>query len=80
MFLLFQSATEKFTGSQSHGFASFFSYPIGCVKESPPVAKIYKVCSGKVYTLNGKRKNWGASGAVTRLFVFAGLGKNRIIG
>ena len=77
MFLLFQSATEKFTGSQSLGFGSFFSYPLGCLTEITNRAVTHYLVRDKVYTLNGKRKNNGGSRAVTCLFDLATNGKNR---
>ena len=77
MFLLFRSPVEKFTGSQSHGFRSFFSYPLGCLTEIAKNTESYSLVRGKSYTLNGKRKNCGGSRAVTCLFVLATRRKNR---
>ena len=77
MFLLFWCDSEIITGSQYNGFRSFFSYPLGCVKEISNTALSYYLVSRKVNTLNGKRKNWRGSRAVTRLFVSATRRKNR---
>ena len=77
MFLLFQPTAEKITGSQSHGFDSFFSYPLGCLTEIDNRAVTYSIVRDKVYTLNGKRKNNGGSRAVTCLFDLVTHRKNR---
>lgn len=77
MFLLFRRDSEIITGSQYNGFHSFFSYPLGCVKEIANTALSYYLVSRKVNTLNGNRKNCGGFGAVARLFVSATRRKNR---
>ena len=77
MFLLFQSPAEKFTGSQSHGFYSFFSFPLGCLTEITKTTETHRLLSRKVNTLNGKRKINGGFQAVTCLFDLATNGKNR---
>ena len=77
MFLLFQSSAEKLTGSQSHVYHSFFSYPLGCLTENDNRSLLHTILSDKVYTLNGKRKNNGGSRAVTCLFDLVTHGKNR---